>query len=110
MIHVRPSILFVTHATLLLESAKCRPNGRIARRIRNPLHNLADGGFAPLKEEIHDLPLPAAETRELVVVVRHGEFGRGLDESLARPTAAKLAHAGFLAIAAFSGSLIRSPN
>jgi hypothetical protein len=56
------------YATLLLEGSKRRAHSGVAGRIGNPLHHFADGGFAALKEEVHDLPLSAAETSKLVVV------------------------------------------
>jgi hypothetical protein len=51
----------MTDTTLLLEGAQGCPNRGIARRIQNAVQDLSNGRFAALEEEVHDLPLSAAQ-------------------------------------------------
>ncbi len=67
-IDVGTPIFLMNNATFLLESAKRGANRGIPRGIGDAFHDLPDRRFAALKEEVHYLPLSAAQTSELVFV------------------------------------------
>jgi hypothetical protein len=57
------AVLLVTDVALLFQDAQQRANRRIARRVLKLALHVGGGGAAALEEQIHYLPLPAAQAR-----------------------------------------------
>ena len=64
-IHVAQLVLLVTNVALFLEHAQLRADGGVGGIAGELGHHLADGGAAAPVEDVHDLPLAAAERRGL---------------------------------------------
>ena len=60
-IEVAWTILLVPHVALVFEDAQHRAHGRIAGRIGEPVEDLRGGRAAAAVQDVHDLPLAAAE-------------------------------------------------
>ena len=73
LVHVARPVLEVADDPLLLERAEERAHRRVARRVGDPLEHVGHCRPAAAVEEVHDLPLAAAEA----VGVRVGHDGSG---------------------------------
>src|SRR3954470_13185218 len=89
LVHVAEAILLVREVALVLEEVEHRPHGRVARRVREVLADVADRGAAEPVDDVHDLSLAATEV---------GVRGRGHQRLLASGSgASSLARASTLA-------------
>ena len=55
------AVLLVADVALLLEDAQLRADGGVAGVARQLRHDVGAGGAAPAVEDVHDLPLAAAQ-------------------------------------------------
>src|SRR5688572_4760624 len=90
LVYVCAAIFDMRHPALFFEGSKHRPYRRVAGRIGYAVHDFLDGRFLALVEEVHDLPLAAAEVGR--VFVCHSSL------SFICPTATILAYARKIAI------------
>src|SRR5690606_25195511 len=70
-VDVARAVLCVREVPLLFQDAEHGPDGRVARRVRKALHHLGGGGPFEAVDDVHDLPLAAAEVDR-----GHGRSGK----------------------------------